>query len=184
VRGKLAGLALLLALGAFGLAGCGGGGGGGSSTPVEPPPPTAGFVFTPQGAPAVNSLYLANGAATTATTLVLELRANQVTDLYGVAYNFTYPATQLQFTRVTAGPLLNGGAVQAAVSSPGTLIIGGTHLGVTPGATGSGVVMTIEFSALASGSGSFAFARNSALDSTGAAIPGLTWLAGSVTVTK
>jgi hypothetical protein len=166
------------------LGACGGGGGGGSSTPVEPPPPTAGFVFTPQSAPAVNSVYLASGAATTATTLVLELRANQVADLYGVAYDLTYPATQLQFSRVTAGSLLGNGAVQAAASSPGTLIIGGTHLGTTPGATGSGVVMTIEFTALASGSGSFAFARNSALSSTGTAIPGLTWTAGSVTVTK
>jgi hypothetical protein len=175
-------LALLLALGILGA--CGGSGGGGSSTPVEPPPPTLGFVFTPQGVPPANSVYLAVGAGTTATTLVLELRANQVTDLYGVAYDFSYPATQLQFTRVTAGPLLAGGAVQAAVSSPGTVIIGGTHLGATPGASGSGVLMTIELSALATGQGSFAFARNSALSSTGAAIPGLTWLAGTVTVTK
>jgi hypothetical protein len=132
----------------------------------------------------VNSLYLASGAATTTTTLVLELRANQVTDLYGVAFDLTYPATQLQFVRATAGPLLNNGAVQATVSSPGTLIVGGTHLGSVPGATGSGVVMTLELSAAASGTGSFAFARNSALSSTGGTISGLTWLAGSVTVTK
>jgi Cohesin domain len=174
----LCGLALLLTA-------CGGGGGGGGSTPSEPtPPPVAGIVLTPQAAPGANSLYLASGAATTATTLSLELRANQVTDLYGVAFDLTYPATQLQFVRATAGPLLNNGAVQAAASSPGTLIVGGTHLGATPGATGSGVVMTLEFSAVAAGSGSFAFARNSALDSTGATISGLTWLAGSVTVTK
>lgn len=172
---------LLLALG---LAACGGSGGGGGSTPTSPPPPTPGFVFTAQAAPGANSLYLTSGAATTATTLVLELRANQVTDLYGVAYDLTYPATQLQFVRVTAGPLLNNGAVQAVVSSPGTLVVGGTHLGNVPGASGSGVVMTVEFSAVAAGQGSFAFAHNSALNSSGTAIPGLTWLAGSVTVTK
>lgn len=165
------------------LTACGGSGGGGTG-PTAPPPPVVGIVLTPQATPGVNSLYLASGSATTATTLVLELRANQVTDLYGVAFDFTYPATQLQFVRATAGPLLNNGAVQAAVSSPGTLIVGGTHLGTTPGANGSGVVMTLEFSAAAAGSGSFAFARNSALNSTGAAISGLTWLAGSVTVTK
>jgi hypothetical protein len=179
LRRALPGLALVLTLAA-----CGGSGGGGGSTPVEPPPPTPGIVFTAQAAPGANSLYFASGAATTTTTLVLELRANQVTDLYGVAYDLTYPATQLQFTRVTAGPLLGNGAVQAAVSSPGTLIIGGTHLGSTPGANGSGVVMTVEFSAVAAGQGSLAFARNSALNSTGTAVPGLTWLAGSVTVTK
>jgi hypothetical protein len=172
-------LLLTLLLGA-----CGGSGGGGGTTTTEPPPPAIGFTFTAQSAPPVNSLYLAIGGTTTPTTLVLELRANQVTDLYGVAYDLTYPATQLQFSRVTAGPLLGNGAVQAAMSTPGTLIIGGTHLGATPGASGSGVVMTIELTALASGSGSFAFARNSALSSTGTAIPGLTWLAGSVTVVK
>jgi hypothetical protein len=180
VRGR----ALLLVLPLL-LTACGGGGGGSTpSEPPPPPPPAAGIVLTPQGPPGVNSLYLASGSATTTTTLVLELRANQVTDLYGVAFDLTYPATQLQFVRATAGPLLNNGAVQAVASSPGTLVVGGTHLGATPGANGSGVVMTLEFSAVAAGSGSFAFARNSALNSTGATISGLTWLAGSVTVTK
>ncbi|HEX4496722.1 MAG TPA: cohesin domain-containing protein [Thermoanaerobaculia bacterium] len=174
---------VFLLVATFLLGACGGSGGGGGTTTTEPPPPTLGFAFTPQGTPPADSLYLAVGAATTETTLVLELRTNQVTDLYGVAFDFTYPATQLQFTRVTAGPLLASGAVQAAASSPGTLIVGGTHLGATPGASGSGVLMTIEFSALASGQGSFAFARNSALTSTGAAVPGLTWLGGAVTVT-
>ncbi len=155
---RLSGLALLLTLL---LTACGGGGGS-TTEPPPPPPPVAGITFTAQGAPAANSLYLASGAATTASTLVLELRANQVTDLYGVAFDLTYPSTQLQYVRVTAGPLLGNGAVQAAVSSPGTLIIGGTHLGTTPGANGSGVVLTLEFSAAASGSGSFAFTRNSA----------------------
>jgi hypothetical protein len=167
------------------LTACGGGGGGGTTTePPPPPPPTAGIVFTAPSAPAANSLYFASGAASTASTLVLELRANQVTDLYGVAFDLTYPASQLQYVRVTAGPLLGNGAVQAAVSSPGTLILGGTHLGTTPGSNGSGVVLTIEFSAVAAGSGSFVLSRNSGLDSAGRAIPGLTWLAGSVTVTK
>jgi len=164
------------------LAACGGGGGG--SGPTAPPPPTAGIVFTPSGAAGANTLFLASGAATTATTLVLEVRASQVTDLYGVAFNLTYPGTQLQFVRATAGPLLGNGAVQAVVSSPpGTLIVGGTHLGSVPGANGSGVVMTLEFTAVAAGSGSFAFSRNSALDSSGRPIAGAAWLAGSVSVT-
>jgi hypothetical protein len=184
VRGVRRG-GLLVLLSALLLTACGGSGGGGGTGPTAPPPPpVAGIVLTPQSAPGVNSIYLASGAATTVTTLVLEVRANQVTDLYGVAFDLTYPATQLQFVRATAGPLLNNGAVQAAASSPGTLIVGGTHLGATPGATGSGVVLTLEFSAVAAGSGSFAYAHNSAVSSTGGTIPGLTWLAGSVTVTK
>lgn len=173
---------VFLTLLALALTACGGGGGGG--TPTEPPPPTPGIVFTPQSTPASSSLSLASGTATTATTLALELRANQVSDLYGVAFDLNYPSAQLQFVRVTAGPLLNNGAVQAAVSTTGTLVVGGTHLGNTPGATGSGVVMTLEFSAVGAGTGSFSFARNSALDSQGRAIAGITWVGGSVTVTR
>jgi hypothetical protein len=165
------------------LAACGGGGGG--SGPTAPPPTPAGIVFTPAGAAGANTLFLASGAATTASTLVLEVRASQVTDLYGVAFNLTYPSAQLQFVRATAGPLLGSGAVQAAVSSPpGTLIVGGTHLGGVPGANGSGVVMTLEFTAVAAGSGSFGLSRNSALDSSGRPIAGVVWLAGSVSVTR
>jgi hypothetical protein len=164
--------------------GGGGGGGGGPTEPTPPPPPPPGFVFTAQGTPGANTLFLASGAATTATTLVLELRASQVTDLYGVAFDLTYPNTQLQFVRVTPGPLLANGAAQAAASGTSTLIVGGTRLGNVSGATGSGVILTLEFTAVAAGSGSFAFARNSALDSDGDTVSGVAWLAGSVQVNR
>lgn len=188
MSGKLKLLVALLALAALAaFAACGGGGGGGGGTPTEPtppPPPPAGFVFTAQGSPGANTLYLANGAATTATTLVLELRASQVTDLYGVAFDLTYPSTQLQFVRVTPGPLLANGAAQAAAGGTGTLIVGGSHLGNVAGANGSGVVLTLEFTGIAAGSGSFGFARNSALNSEGDSVAGVAWLAGSVQVNR
>ena len=167
------------------LAACGGGGGGGGGTPTSPtPPPPPGIVFTATGAAGANSLALASGSGTTATTLILELRANQVTDLYGVAFDLSYPSAQLQFTRVTAGPLLAGGAVQASVTSPGTLVVGGTHLGNVAGANGSGVVLTLELNAVAAGGGSFTFSRNSALSSRGQPIGGISWVAGSVQVNR
>ncbi|MFL6195427.1 MAG: cohesin domain-containing protein [Thermoanaerobaculia bacterium] len=175
--------AFILTLLAAALVACGGGGGGGGG-PTEPPPPQPGVVFTPQSTAGADSLFLASGAATTANTLFLEVRANQVVDLYGVAFDLAYPNTQLQFTRVTAGPLLGNGSVQAVASSPGSLIVGGTHLGNVPGTTGSGVVMTLEFSVLAAGSGEFRFSRNSALNSSGQPIAGVAWVAGSVTVTR
>ena len=180
---------LLVLIVAMALA-CGGGGGGGGGGPTEPTPqptptPTPpGFVFTAQGTPGANTLFLANGAATTANTLVLELRASQVTDLYGVAFDLTYPNAQLQFVRVTPGPLLANGAAQAALSGANTLIVGGSRLGNVAGANGSGVVLTMEFTALAAGTGSFAYARNSALDSDGDTVAGVAWLAGSVQVNR
>ncbi|HEV7786882.1 MAG TPA: cohesin domain-containing protein, partial [Thermoanaerobaculia bacterium] len=180
------GFALLAALAALLALACGGGGGGGPTAPTPTPTPAAGIVFTPQGAPGGNAIFLSAGAATTATTLVLEVRANQVTDLYGVAFNLTYPSAQLQFSRATAGSLLGGdtGSVQAVVSTPGTLVVGGSHLGAVPGANGSGVVLTLEFTATAAGQGSFAFALNSAFNSTGQTQAGISWLAGSVQVTR
>jgi Cohesin domain len=167
------------------LAACGGGGGGGGPTdPTPTPAPQPGIFFTAQGNATANSLSLASGAATTATTLVLEVRASQVTDLYGVAFDLTYPSAALQFSRAVIGPLLAGGSVQAVPSTPGTLVVGGTHLGNVAGATGSGVVMTLEFTALAAGQGSFAYSRNSAFDSAGRAMTGVSWVAGSVQVVR
>ena len=169
---------------ALSLVACGGGGGGGPTEPPPPPPPQAGIVFTAQGAATANSISLTSGVGTTATTLVLEVRATQVTDLYGVAFDLAYPNAALQFTRATAGAMLSGGSVQAVASTPGTLVVGGTHLGNVAGATGSGVVMTLEFSAVAAGQGSFNFSRNSAFDSGGRTMTGVGWVAGSVTVTR
>ena len=176
---------LLAALSLLALACGGGGGGGGPTAPTPTPTPAPGIVFTPQGTPGSNAVVLAAGVATTATTLVLEVRAIQVTDLYGVAFVLTYPSAQLQFSRATAGPLLgNSGSVQAAVSAPGTLVVGGSHLGAVPGANGSGVVLTLEFTAIAAGQGSFAYTRNSAFNSAGQTLAGTSWLAGSVLVTR
>ena len=172
---------LLLALACGG----GGGGGGGPTEPTPTPTPAPGIVFSPSGSPGANAIFLAGGAATTANTLFLEVRANQVTDLYGVAFDLTYPSAQLQFVRATAGPLLgSNGSVQAVVSTPGTLVVGATHLGAVPGATGSGVLLTLEFSAVAAGQGSFAYNRNSAFASTGQTLTGMSWLAGAVQVTR
>jgi hypothetical protein len=176
---------LLAALSLLALA-CGGGGGGSPTAPTPTPTPVASIVFTPQGAPGSNTVFLAQGAATTATTLILEVRASQVTDLYGVAFNLTYPSAQLQFASATAGALLGGdsGSAQAVVSTPGTLVVGGSHLGAVPGANGSGVVLTLVFTATAAGQGSFAFALNSAFNSAGHTQGGISWLAGTVQVTR
>jgi Cohesin domain len=166
---------------------CGGGGsgGGGPTEPTPTPTPAPGIVFSPSGSPGASAIFLAGGVGTTANTLFLEVRANQATDLYGVAFDLTYPSAQLQFVRATAGPFLGAnGSVQAVVSNPGTLVVGATHLGAVPGANGSGVLLTLEFSAVANGQGSFAYSRNSAFSSTGQTLIGTSWLAGSVQVTR
>lgn len=173
------------------LVACGGGGGGGGGpteptpTPTPTPPPLPSITFTPQGSAGANTLFLTSGAASTASTLVLEVRASQVSNLYGVAFDLSYPSGLLRFERATAGPLLgNNGSAQAATAGTGTLVVGGSHLGSVPGANGSGLVLTLEFSAVAAGNGTFAYSRNSAFNSAGDSITGMAWLAGSVNVTR
>ncbi len=170
-------LALVLALSA-----CGGGGGGGPTQPTPTPPPTqATLVFTPQGG-AGTGVSLAAGAGSTATTLILEVRANSVNDLYGVAFDLSYPANLVQYVRAAQGPLLAGGTLQVAPGT-GTLVVGLSNLGPVPGASGSGVLMTLEFRAAGAGQGSFSFSRNVAVNSAGQSIDGLSWGTGTVRVT-
>jgi hypothetical protein len=181
VRAQLAALAVLLVLV---LAGCGGGGGGGSPVEPTPPPPQPGVTFTGQGGSANNSIVLGSGPGTNANTLVLEVRAQNVDDLYGTAFDLRFPAAVLQYVRATPGPLLEGASVQAALSASGNLVVGASRLGEVPGLDGSGVLLTLEFNAIAAGEGALSFARNSAFDSDGRPITGVTWGAGTVRVVR
>jgi hypothetical protein len=159
---------------------CGGGGGGG---PTEPPPPQRGIVVTPASTPAVG-ISIASGAATNQSTLILEIRANSVTDLYGVAFDLRYPSTILQLVQANSGTLLGNATLQASPGqSPGTVIVGLSKLGAVSGTSGSGVLMTLEFRAIATGQGAFTFEQNSAINSSGQPISNFGWAAGTVQVT-
>ena len=179
---SLASLGILLLL----VLACGGGGGGGSPTePTPTPSPTPSqpsITFTPQS-PGPSGISLVRGSASTATTLILEVRATSVSDLYGVAFDLTFPANLLQHVRSTQGPMLAGGTFQGSVSA-GRLVVGLSNLGPVPGASGSGVLMTFELRAIGAGEGTFSFSKNQAVDSQGQAIAGLTWSAGTVRVTQ
>lgn len=176
-------LVLAAFVGTLSLTGCGGGGGGGN-TPTEPPRPTPGIVFTP-GSVSGSGISLAGGA-TTATTLVVEVRANSVQDLYGVAFDLSFPASLLRFDTSSRGAFLGdeGNTTLAlAQPTPGNLVVGLSRLGTLPGVSGSGVLLTLRFTSTGAGSGAFSFSRNSAFGSSGAALSGLSWAGGSVQVT-
>jgi hypothetical protein len=158
---------------------CGGGGGGGG--PTAPPPPAKGFVFTPGAG--TTGITLAQGAATTTTTFVLEVRATSVTDLYGVAFSLGYPNSALRFTGATAGTFLSGASLQVAESPAGTVVVGLSKLGTAAGASGSGVLVTLQFDAIATGQGAFSFSRNTAINSSAATLSDLSWSAGTISVT-
>ena len=165
------------------LAACGGGGGGGGSSPT---PPQASLTFTPSGTPPANSISLRrNGAGT--TTLVLEVQATGVTDLYGVAFDLQFPANLLRYQPpATTGGFLGGdgqGTSLLVEENPaGNLVVGFTRLGAVGGVSGSGTLMTLTFTAIGSGSGSIQFAGNRAYDDRGRDLGGVSWVGGTVQV--
>ena len=165
---------------------CGGGGGGGGPTepPPPPPPPPAGIVVTPAAAPSTG-ISIASGAATTQSTLILEIRANSVNDLYGLAFDLRYPSNLLQLVQTSIGPFLGSPNLQSSPggSGSGVVVVGLSKLGSVSGTNGSGVLMTLEFRAIAAGQGSFSFEQNSAVSSSGETITGFGWSAGTVQIT-
>lgn len=171
-------LALLLPLA---LLACGGGGGGGG--PTAPPPPQPGIALTPATAPAAG-ISIASGAGTNQSTLILEIRANSVSDLYGVAFDLRYPSGILQLVQASSGTFLGNATLQSSPGpSTGVLIVGLSKLGTASGTNGSGVLMTLEFRAIAAGQGTFSFEQNTAVSSSGQTITNFGWSAGTVQVT-
>lgn len=179
-------LALLLVPALALAAACGGGGGGGPTEPPPPPPPQPGITFTPSSS-ATTGLSLARGAGTTADVLELELRADGVQGLYGVAFDLRYPAQILRFESLTEGPFLGTGGVATSahgvVAGDGTVVVGVTRLGAVSGVNGSGVIATLRFAAVAAGEGALSFEDNAAIDPEGVILD-LSWRAGTVRVTR
>jgi hypothetical protein len=187
--GRLA--AAVLALGAVAVLGggaCGGGGGGGGGTAPPPPPPTTGITFTTAGAGGTNAVALRSLGATT-SRLTLEVRAEGVTDLYGVAFDLTYPAAVFRLATSTEGSFLSetGSAATSfnlVEPTPGTLIVGVSRLGPLAGVSGSGPLLTLAFDATANGSGGFSFSRTAGFASDGSAIGALQFVGGSAQVNR
>lgn len=166
------------------VAACGGSdGGGGGGGPVAPP---SGISFTATGGAATNSIVLRQSPNSTPNLLRLDVVAQGMTNLYGVAFDVVFPNQVLSLNTVTEGSFLAGAntSLQFEPTPNGRVVVGLTRLGNAPGATGSGVLVTIELaSRSAAGAGAIAFERNAAYTPTGSTIGGVVWGAGSVTVT-
>lgn len=169
------------------LTACGGGGGGGGPTNPTPPPNQREIVFTPGGSAAADSISLVQTSATTSTTLELDLVANDIDGLYGVAFDLIYPASLLSFVGAEEGTHLSGADGEASTSMQvsddgGTLIVGLTRLGIVDGVGGTGVLMTLTFTVTGSGSGQLVFDRARAVDSRGATLGDVVFEGGSLRV--
>ena len=163
---------------------CGGGGGGGGGGGTPPPtPPTASLTFTPASVTTVNSISLVRSGVG-ASDLVLELRANTVEDLYGLSFDLRFPANLLRFDSAAEGTFLAGPqtSLQVTESPAGNLIVGLTRLGAVGGVGGSGVLLTLRFTANGTGNGSLEFIDRAAFDNQGLALSGVAWGGGTVAV--
>lgn len=159
--------------------GCGGGGGGGG--PTEPPPPP-GINFTPAGPATPGSCFLKEDSRTSASKLFLEVRVNEVTDWYGVAFDLLYPSNLLSYLRVKEGGFPGGNTTLEIVEvGPGHLVVGHTKLGNVPGRSGSGLLMTLEFLPQGNGSGQFTFDNEQAFRTNSFPLA-VDFIAGSVSV--
>lgn len=171
------------AVGLIAFAACGGGGGGG---PTNPPPPTPQILFSPASPNPTNAVSLATGVGTDANNLFLDVRATSVTDFYGVSFDLRVP-TLLRFTGRTQGTFLSAGGVQTSFqvteSPAGNLVVGLTRLGGADGVDGSGVLMTLQFSASTAGTGAFEFANGAVFGPAGQRLD-TSFSAGSVQVVR
>lgn len=184
MRGRKSIVIAALAAALVGAACGGGGGGGGGGTPPTQP---TGIVFTASGvaAPAVR---LARGAASSGTVLEIEVRADQLPGVYGLAFDLTYPSNALRFDAFAEGGFLTGGgpaqtSLQVAEPSSGRLVVGHTRLGDAGAVSGSGLLMTLRFVAVGPGSGSLSFSANRLFDTSGDEVAGAAWGGGTVQVT-
>lgn len=174
-------MAAALALAATAACG-GGGGGGGGGGPTAPQP---GITFTASGvsAPAVR---LVRGPGSSGSVLEVQVQADGLPAIFGTAFDLSFPANLLRFDGFTEGSFLSqdGAAtsLQVAENPAGRLVVGYTRLGAVGMQGGSGTMMTLRFTAIGSGAGSFTFSANQLVDTGANEIRGPSWGGGSVQV--
>jgi hypothetical protein len=177
---------LLLGWAALLLPSCGGGGGGHS--PTEPP--AAVVSFTADGAATARSFSLRRGAGTSGTHHQLELVATEVTNVASLDFVLTLPPNVVRFESARQGSFLaqNGAApILFALPLPAPfngVLISDNRPNNLAGASGSGVVLILEFEALANGSGRIDIEEPEANDPQNRPIGGLSWIGGTVNVQR
>jgi len=181
--------ALVLAGSGWLVTGCGGGGGGGGPTTPPPVNPPSSISFSPDSSAGSNSIYLSTGQGGSGSLFVLDVDTQSVTDLYGASFVLEYPNNLLAFRKKSEseGSFLSDGGefrtdLQVKQRTPGEITVGITRLGEVPGASGSGTLLSLEFTRRSVGSGPMEMVQHNALDQYGVVQADVTWIGGSVTV--
>jgi hypothetical protein len=168
---------------------CGGGGGGGGGT-TAPPPPVRMLSWSADAAPGSQTVYLDIRDLSTPDEFILQVRVNDVDDLYGVALDVVYPSSAMQFQAMDTdvGEFFRaGGTIDTElliVEEPvGRIIIGYTRLGEVRGRNGNGLLLLLRFTTTANGSSDISIENRLAVDRDGIPLA-TTWLGGTVQVQR
>jgi len=155
--GLRAALALALALTA-----CSSGGDNGDSTT-----PCSNMTFAESiTAPASGDVFLRDLSSIygTCATIDVQVLVNDLTDIYTVGFDLTYPSTLVRYEGYALGPLLLQGSpanqpYALVIDAAGSLEVTASRLGADPGvdAAGQQVLMVLHFSRLTSGAGMIDF---------------------------
>jgi len=133
-----------------------------------------------------DAVVLRQGPGSTANRLVLELVAQDVSVLYGLSFDLQFPVSVLSFETATEGTFLasdgSSTTLQVVEQPAGNLVIGLSRLGQVAALSGTGVLLTLEFRPVGSGSGTLRFDANQAFDASGDPLPAVVWGAGTVQV--
>ncbi len=161
--GVACGLAALLTL-----VGCKGGGDHGNGNSVQP---CTAIIFTPaiSSSPPNGSVYL-RSATSTCTSIDVGVFIANLSGIYTVGFDLTYPANLLQYQGFIAGPLLFKGSptvpplLAVQNPTPGRLVAYGTRFrpDTSVAAVGSEVLVIFHFVKVAGGSGTIDFDSSSA----------------------
>lgn len=166
---------------------CGGGGGAGPTAPPPPPPPEP-IAFTAVGTPGALTIHLTKADGTARELLRLEIRASEFGDLYGLGFDLVYPTDLLNYrggSHVEGGFLAADGSrveIFARQITDGIVIVGLSRLGDVGGVDGSGLLLTLDFTAVNNGSGSFGYTANNAFDGGRNPLGETVWQAGDIQI--
>lgn len=147
----------------------------------------AGFLGTPAGA-ATLTIDPASMTVTAGTTFTVDVSVEGVTDLYGYGFAVGFDPAILEALGIAEGAFLPGGGatlfIDGTIDNTGGTITdtGGVLNGGVIGVDGSGVLATVTFRALATGSSAISLFNPILLDSNLADIAADALAAGSVTV--
>jgi hypothetical protein len=150
-----------------------------------PPPPPAVITFTPESpTPGTNVIDL-RLMSSTASELALTLDASLVADLFGYGLDLLYDSAAITFEGFEPGTFLDGEGITVTIlvsePQPGTVVIGQSRVGAVAGASGSGTMLVLRFTAVEPGRSTISIDNAGAFDSSGAEIA-LEFFGGDVTV--